>query len=104
MLLLVSFVVCIGCKKDYTPNPLCISHSNLSLSLNDSLRISNCDIRSFAVTIALDSSIYNPIYSNRLNQQDTVYIHFDSTGVYTLKYFIDLATTVSVDTKQINVN
>ena len=104
LLILLSLITAFGCKKEVTKDPPCISHSNLSLSVNDSLRITNCDTRFYLVTIGLDPDpMDNMVFSTNLYPQDTVYVHFDTTGGYTLRYDVLLGTFGGYP-KQINVN
>jgi hypothetical protein len=106
-LLLIGFVVFIGCKKNEPQNTICFSHSNLSLSINDSLRVSSCEISPLKVSI--ESESYSPFIvalNTTLNQYDTVYVFFSDIGEYTLGYYrVDTNLTIHRPSiKQISVN
>jgi hypothetical protein len=79
--LLTVLIAFAACKKDKDPIPLCIEVPEKSIALEDSLMVVNCSDDILGVGIEGDITPY------AIELYDTLYLHFDSTGTYTLYYY-----------------
>jgi hypothetical protein len=79
--LLLALMAFAACKEDNDPIPLCIEVPEKSIALEDSLMVVNCNDDVLGVGIEGDITPY------AIELSDTLYLHFDSTGTYTLYYY-----------------
>ncbi|MDG2331515.1 MAG: hypothetical protein P8M05_07975 [Flavobacteriales bacterium] len=87
IIILISFVCLVSCKKATTSIPPCVTHSNLTLPLSDSLELINCDSEALRFSIDLENGNWtNPWFDTITETLDTIHVKFNSKGAYILKY------------------
>ena len=79
--LLLSLIAFAACKKDKDPVPLCIEVPERTIAVEDSLMVVNCSDDMLGLGIEGEIDPYAIAIS------DTLYLHFDTTGTYTLYYY-----------------
>ncbi len=79
--LFLALVATVGCSKDNAPTPPCIQVPERTINFKDSLMIINCNEFVLGVNIKEENEHYTMLIS------DTLYLQFDTIGIFTLIYY-----------------